>query len=115
VDATRDLTEQKRAESALRRQEHRFQLFVQGVQDYAVQIQQRRIAQLSSAYMARPCIHRGHAALSGGSVEIVIEESSALIMRMDVLCRCALVLCGLEQRSTHEAALMLGVDQSGVH
>jgi PAS domain-containing protein len=34
--ATRDLTEQKRAESALRRQEHRFQLFVQGVQDYAL-------------------------------------------------------------------------------
>jgi hypothetical protein len=46
----------------------------------AVQIQQRRIAQLSSAYMARPCIHRGHAA----------------------------------ERSTHEAALMLGVDQCSV-
>ena len=80
----------------------------------AVQIQQRRIAQLSSAYVARPCIHRGHAALSGGSVEIVIEESSALIMKMDVLCRCALVICGLERRSTHEAALMLGVDQCSV-
>jgi hypothetical protein len=80
----------------------------------AVQIQQRRIAQLSSPYMARPCIHRGHAALSGGSVEIVIEESSALIMKTDVLCRCALVICGLEQRSTHEAALMLGVEQCSV-
>jgi len=80
----------------------------------AVQIQQQRIAQLSSAYMARPCIHRGHAALSGDSVEIVIEESSALIMKMDVLCRCALVICGLERRSTHEAALMLGVDQCSV-
>jgi len=80
----------------------------------AVQIQQQRIAQLSSAYMVRPCIHRGHAALSADSVEIVIEESSALIMKMDVLCRCALVICGLEQRSTHEAALMLGVDQCSV-
>jgi DNA-directed RNA polymerase specialized sigma24 family protein len=80
----------------------------------AVQIQQQRIAQLSSAYMARPCIHSGHAALSGGLVEIVIEESSALIMKMDVLCRCALVICGLEQRSTHEAALMLGVNQCSV-
>jgi len=80
----------------------------------AVQIQQRRISQLSSAYMVRPCIHRGHAALSDDSVEIVIEESSALIMKMDVLCRCALVICGLEGRSTHEAALMLGVDHCSV-
>ena len=80
----------------------------------AVQIQQQRIAQLSSAYMSRPCIHRGHAALSGGSVEIVIEESSALIMKMDVLCRCALVICGLERRSTREAALVLGVNQCSV-
>jgi hypothetical protein len=80
----------------------------------AVQIQQQRIAQLSSAYMARSCIHRGHAALSGDSVAIVIEESSALIMKMDVLCRCALVICGLEGRSTREAALMLGVEQCSV-
>jgi hypothetical protein len=64
--------------------------------------------------MARPCIHSGHAALSGRLVEIVIEESSALIMKMDVLCRCALVICGLERRSTHEAALIIGVDQCSV-
>lgn len=80
----------------------------------AVHIQKRRIAQLSSVYKKRPCIHRGHAALSDDSVEIVIEESNTLITKMDVLCRCALVICGLEERPIHEAALMLGVDRSSV-
>jgi len=80
----------------------------------AVQIQQRRIAQLSSAYMQRRCIHRGHAALSSDWTEILVEETKVLIAKLDVLCRCALVICGLEKRSAHEAALLLGVDPISV-
>lgn len=78
----------------------------------AVQIQQRRIAQLSSVYTKRPCMHGGHLALSTESVEIMVEESMVLTRTLDVLCRCVLVICGLEKRSTQEAAVMLGVDSS---
>ena len=80
----------------------------------AIQIQQRRIAQLSSAYMQRWCIHGGHTALSSDWREILEEESSILIAKLDVLCRSALVICGLEKRSSHEAALLLGVDRTSV-
>ena len=80
----------------------------------AVQIQQRRLAQLSSAYMQRRCTHGGHAALSSDWSDVLVEESNVLIAKLDVLCRCALVICGLEKRSAHEAALLLGVDPISV-
>ena len=80
----------------------------------AVQIQQRRIVQLSFAYKQRPCIHGGHTALSSDWREILVEESSVVIARLDVLCRCVLVICGLEKRSACEAAALLGIDPAGV-
>jgi len=79
----------------------------------AVQIQQRRIVQLSFAYTQRPCIHGGHTALSSDWREILVEESSVVIARLDVLCRFALVICGLEKRSAYEAAVLLGIDPAG--
>ncbi len=80
----------------------------------AIQIHQRRIAQLASTYKQRPCIHGGHKALSSDLREILVEESNGLIARLNVLCRFALVICGLEKRSAHEAAFLLGVDQTSV-
>jgi len=80
----------------------------------AVQIQQRRIVHLSFAYKQRPCIHGGHPALSSDWREILVGESSVVIARLDVLCRFALVICGLEKRSAHEAAVLLGIDQAAV-
>ena len=80
----------------------------------AVQIQQRRIVQLSFAYKQRPCIHGGHRALSSDWREILVEESSVVIARLDVLCRSTLVICGLEKCSADEAAALLGIDPAGV-
>jgi len=80
----------------------------------AVQIQQRRIVQLSFAYKQCPCIHGGHRALSSDWREILVEESSVVIARFDVLCRFALVICGLEKRSANEAAALLGIDPAAV-
>ncbi len=80
----------------------------------AVQIQQRRMFQLSFAYKQRPCIHGGHTALSSDWREILVEESIVVIARLDVLCRSALVICGLEERSAYEAAVLLGIDPAGV-
>jgi len=79
-----------------------------------VQVQRSRIAQLSLAYMRRPCTHGGHTALSQDSLELVIEESGFLISQLDLLCRCAIVICGMERRTTQEAALLLGIDAASV-
>jgi hypothetical protein len=37
-----------------------------------------------------------------------------VIARLDVLCRSALVICGLEKRSAYDAAVLLGIDQAAV-
>ena len=80
----------------------------------AAQIQQRRIVQLSFAYKRRPCIHGEHTALSSDWLEILLEEPSLVIARLDVLCRFALAICGLEKRSAYEAAVLLGIDPAVV-
>lgn len=80
----------------------------------AAQIQQQRIAQLSCAYMQCGCIHREDIALSSDSCDLLLEESSVIFARLDIFCRFALVICGLEKRSANEAALLLGVDPASV-
>jgi hypothetical protein len=80
----------------------------------AAQIQQQRIAQLSSAYLQSGCIHGGHMVLSSDWFDVLLEESRVVCARLDILCRFALVICGLEKRSANEAALLLGVDPASV-
>jgi hypothetical protein len=80
----------------------------------AVEIQRSRIVQLSAVYKRRSCIHGGHKALSEDYFDLVVEESSVLVSRLDVLCRCALVLCGIEKQPAREAACFLGVDPASV-
>jgi hypothetical protein len=80
----------------------------------AVQMQQQRITQLAAAYKQRGCIHGGHTALSPDCRDVLVEESSVLIARLDVLSRFVLVICGLEKRSAYEAAVLLGIDRISV-
>ncbi len=80
----------------------------------AAQVQQQRITQLSCAYVECRCIHGGHTALSSDWYDILIEESSVVFARLDIFCRFALVICGLEKRSANEAALLLGVHPASV-
>jgi len=75
----------------------------------AIQIQRPRIAQLSSTYEGRACSHRTHGPLPEDLTDFVIEEGCRLLADLDVLCRCALVLCGIEKRRLSAAALLLGV------
>ena len=77
----------------------------------AVQMQQRRITQLAAAYKQRGCTHGEHSALSSDWRDVLVEESSVLIARLDVLSRCVLVICGLQKRSTEQAAVLLGIDR----
>ena len=76
----------------------------------AIQVQRVRIAQLSSTYERPICLHGSHAELSPDSIELVVEEGSLLVLKLDVLCRCALVICGIEKRPVHDAASLLGVN-----
>jgi hypothetical protein len=80
----------------------------------AVEIQRSRIAQLSQVYLRRSCIHGGHTALSQDSLELVMEESSVLVTRLDLLCRFALAICGIEKYSVEKAATFLGIDRTGL-
>jgi hypothetical protein len=79
----------------------------------AVQIQQRRIAELSSTYNRRPCIHEGHPALSADCIEFLVTQSD-VVTRMDALCRCVLVICGIEKHSAAEAGILLALDRTTV-
>jgi hypothetical protein len=80
----------------------------------AAQIQQQRIAQLSSAYLQSGCIHGVHTVLFSDLCDVLLEESSIVCARLDIFCRFALVICGLEKRSANEAALLLGVYPASV-
>lgn len=75
---------------------------------------QGRIQQLASVYESRACFHRQYAPLPPEAIELVEDHSETLQLRLDALCRFVLILCGVEQRSTLEAALALGVSRDAV-
>ncbi len=80
----------------------------------ALDIQRIRIAQLSPVYNRGDCIPAHHGALSQDMVGFVASESSTVRRQLDVLCRFVLILCGVEQRSSGEAALLLGISEQAV-
>jgi DNA-directed RNA polymerase specialized sigma24 family protein len=75
----------------------------------ALKMQQSRIAQLGAAYQGHPCAHREHASLAPGEIELLKARPLDLARRLDVLCRFSLVMRGIEEYSTKQSALMLGV------
>ena len=80
----------------------------------AIEIQRVRIAELASIYERRICPHFDHTALAPELLELVVAEDDLLVSKLDVLCRCALVICGIDKRPLQEAALLLGVSKSSV-
>jgi hypothetical protein len=80
----------------------------------ALDIQRSRIAQLSPGYDRRDCIHEYHAPLFQDMIEFVASESGAIRNRLDVLSRFVLILCGVEQRPSCEAARLLGISKHAV-
>ena len=80
----------------------------------ACELQHSRIVQLSAVYKLRPCIHELHKPLSQDSLDLLVEESELLRSRLDVLCRFALVLCGIERRPTSEVSAILNIDPAAV-
>jgi hypothetical protein len=79
----------------------------------ALDIQRMRIAQLAPVYDRGACVH-GHTPLSQDMIGFVASESEAVRHQLDVLCRFVLILCGVEQRPSGEAALLLGISKHAV-
>jgi hypothetical protein len=80
----------------------------------ALDIQRVRIAQLAPVYERGGCVHKHHAPLSQDMIGFVACESDSIRHQLDVLCRFVLILCGIEERSSGEAALLLGISKHAV-
>jgi DNA-directed RNA polymerase specialized sigma24 family protein len=80
----------------------------------AIQMLRSRIGYLSPTYEPRVCEPRGHSPLSPDDVQLVLEETHLLVFRLDALSRCALVMFGIERRSSREAAMIMGVSRSNL-
>jgi len=52
--------------------------------------------------------------LSAGTAELLAIEFDTVQLRVDVLCRFVLILCGIERRSITEAAQLLGITRCAV-
>ena len=80
----------------------------------ALDLKRTRIAELSSVYESYEYgafVGRQHPPLSLDKFELVVSESDLVRRRLDSLCRFVLILCGVEQRSTGDAALLLGISK----
>lgn len=82
----------------------------------ALDVQQVRIGQLSSAYDHHGCIYEQHAAppLDIETLEFLVRESDEIRLRLDSICRFVLVLRGIENRLLPEVALLLGISEHAV-
>ena len=79
----------------------------------ALDMQRVRIAQLASVYDRRCCVHCEHA-LAPEHTELLASKLEAVQFHLDVLCRFALILRGVEQRLTAEASEILGISEHAV-
>ncbi len=80
----------------------------------AIEMQQWRISLLASVHELTPCHHRDDVPLDPADLELLYDSPEELNLILDVLCRAALVLCGIEGYSSTESALMLGVSRTAV-
>lgn len=81
----------------------------------AIDLQKARLSSLGAVYERRPCPHPGHASLAPAVAEKVKEQGGSLLCLMDALCRCALVLRGIENTPPHDAALLLGISRCALN
>lgn len=80
----------------------------------AVEIQQSRISLLASAYERTPCPHPDHTPLAPVALDLLYDKAEELGSRLDVLCRAAVVLIGIEHYSPSESAKILGISRTAV-
>jgi hypothetical protein len=79
-----------------------------------IEMQHVRIAELAAIYERKACPHHEHAPLASGVLDFLYERPEELGLRIDVLCRAALVLRGMEGYSPTESARILGISRTAV-
>ncbi|HEY2171684.1 MAG TPA: hypothetical protein VGJ30_18815, partial [Candidatus Angelobacter sp.] len=79
----------------------------------ALDMKRVRIAQLASVYDRRCCVHCEHA-LAPEHADLLASKREPVKRHLDVLCRFALILRGVEQRSTAETSEVLGISNYAV-
>ncbi len=80
----------------------------------AIEMRQSRISLLASIYERTASGPRNHAPLDPLVLDVLYQKPEELGLCLDVLCRAALVLCGIEKYSLSDSARMLGVSRSAV-
>ena len=80
----------------------------------AIEMEFSRIAQLAAVYERRAGAHRDDLEVPFGMNEFLVEETDLIQSRLDILCRFALIMCGVEKCSAPEAAALLGISSRAV-
>lgn len=80
----------------------------------ALDLQRMRIVELSSAYRDDDRGGQEQPVMSPDTMEFVVRKSDTIRPRLDSLCRFVLVLCGFQQSSAEEAAVLLGIKKRSV-
>ncbi len=80
----------------------------------AIEMQQSRIALLASVYECAPYAHGDHGPVSPVVLDLLYDRPEEVALRLDALCRAALVLRGIERYSITDSALVLGVSRTAV-
>ena len=78
----------------------------------AIETQHDRIKQVSTGYDHTTLCQPRHEPLTEETLEVLVQQSDALIATLDVVSRTALVICGVQKDSIADAALMLGVSRA---
>lgn len=74
----------------------------------AIQVQKERLVLQARTFDHLTCSHT-HEPLQTATIDFILQNSEALIKRLDALSRVALVLCGFEKHPVGEAAVLAGV------
>ena len=80
----------------------------------ALRMQREEIAELGSEYERFERVRRKRPPLSAHDLQLLVQVSDVLRLRLDVVCRFVLIMHGIAKESCEEVAAQLGVSQSAV-
>ena len=76
----------------------------------ALEVKREVIKQVARSYKNYPSVRKCQL-LEGELFEFLVDTSELFIQKLDVISRCALVLCGIQGNTVEEAAALLGVSR----
>ncbi|MGZ4816329.1 MAG: hypothetical protein ACXVZV_13020 [Terriglobales bacterium] len=80
----------------------------------ALQMQRQNVVECAPEYEPFERVHAKRSPLSAEDLQLLVERSNVLRLRIDVLCRFVLIMHGIAKESCEEVAGQVGVSQSAV-